>query len=422
LGSGEGTAQVDSIEKLEGRAKTRPAAGEPPQRLLASLERARNWAIEEALPFWGARGFDPWLGGFHERTDLSGKPLSLSPRRTMSQARQIYVFAHAELLGWHPAAGALATKAADSLIRRHWRADGKDGWIFAITPDGGVADARRDTYAHAFAAYGLAWAYRVRPSRLYRDIADETFHLLDTLLAAPDLGGVLDGVPRPDNWRRQNPHMHLFEACLAWYEATGEARYLGRAGEIFGLFSTRFLQPGSGILAEYYDDRWMPVEGERGRVSEPGHHFEWVWLLRKFARATGRDVSAHVDKLFGHSLAYGQGPLATLVEEVLDDGTVVKSSCRTWPYTEAVKAAVAEHEAGRPGMEPLIANWLDTMFRRHLSGAFPGGWIDQVSADGKPMVDFAPASTLYHAFLAIAEVERVFGSGGRRAVTPPPMG
>lgn len=127
-------------------------------------------------------------------------------------------------------------------------------------------------------------------------------------------------------------------------------------------------------------------------------------------RATGRDVSAHVDRLFGHSLAHGQGPGATLLEEVLDDGTVVKSSCRTWPYTEAVKAAVAEHEAGRPDMEPLIAGWLDTMLERHLSRAFEGGWVDQVSAEGEPMVDFAPASTLYHAGFAIAEVERVFGS------------
>ncbi len=387
------------------------------------MDRARTWVIQEALPFWASDGFDVWLGAFHERTNLEGRPISLAQRRTMSQARQIYVFSHAELLGWHPAAGALAVKAADSLIRRHWRADGGDGWVFSIAPDGGVVDPRRDAYAHAFAAFGLAWAYRVNPQNRYRDIADQTFRVLDTVLAAPDLGGVLDGVPRPDKWRRQNPHMHLFEACLAWYEATGEARYLGRAGEIFGLFSTRFLQPGSGILGEYYDDRWTPVEGERGRISEPGHHFEWVWLLRKFANATGRNVSTHVDKLFGHSLTHGQGPGSSLVEEVLDNGEVVKSSCRTWPYTEAIKAAVAEHEAGRPGMEPLISGWLDTMFERHLAGAFAGGWIDQVTAKGEPMVDFAPASTLYHVFLAIAEVERVFGSCllGRRVMTPPPL-
>lgn len=413
---------MTSLEALRERPLVLPAQDAASQNLLVGLERARRWAVKEALPFWAMVGFDPWLGNFHERTDLNGRPVEIAQRRTMSQARQIYVYAHADMLGWTVPGGALALKAADSLIKRHWRADGKDGWVFSIAPDGSVADPRRDAYAHAFAAFGLAWAYRVRPRQLYRDIADETFRLMDTLLAAPTFGGVLDGIPRPDRLRRQNPHMHLFEACLAWYDATGDARYLGRAGELFGLFSTRFLQP-SGILGEYYDDRWNPIEGTRGRVSEPGHHFEWVWLLRRFGRATGRDVSTHVERLFGHSLAYGQGPNGTLYEEVLDDGAVRKSSCRTWPYTEAIKAAVAEHEAGRPGMQPLIAQWLNTMFARHINQPFAGGWMDQVSADGEPMVDFVPASTLYHAFLAIAEVERVFGSCRveRRVITPPPL-
>ncbi|EAB6718169.1 hypothetical protein DUP91_28030, partial [Salmonella enterica subsp. enterica] len=405
------------------RSPARALRDEASQRLLRILEHARRWAIKEALPFWSLIGFDPWLGNFQERTDLNGKPIEIAQRRTMSQARQIYVFSHADLLGWHIAGGALALKATEALINRHWRADGKDGWIFSIAPDGGVADPRRDAYAHAFAAFGLAWAYRQQPRAQFREIADQTFHVMDTLLAAPDFGGLLDSAPRLDNWRRQNPHMHAFEACLAWYEATGDARYLGRAGEFFGLFSTRFLQP-SGILGEYYDDRWTPVEGDRGRVSEPGHHFEWVWLLRKYGAATGRDVSSHVDKLFHHALDHGRGPDGTLFEEVLDDGEIVKSSCRTWPYTEAIKAAAAEHEAGRPGMEDLIAGWMETMFERHLSKAFAGGWIDQVDADGQPMVDFAPASTLYHAFLAIAEVERVFGScrlERRRISSPPPL-
>lgn len=219
------------------------------EKLLASLERARNWAIDEALPYWALYGFDRWLGAFHERVDLDGHPMSLAQRRTMSQARQIYVFSHAELLGWHPSAGALAVKAADSLIRRHWRADGKEGWVFSIAPDGGVADLRRDAYAHAFAAYvaGLGLP-RPAPSNRFRDVADQD-------VSRHGYAAGRAGVRRRAGWRSasgqlaaQNPHMHLFEACLAWYEATGEARYLGRAGEIFGLFSTRFLQP-SGISA-----------------------------------------------------------------------------------------------------------------------------------------------------------------------------
>ena len=38
-----------------------------------------------------------------------------------------------------------------------------------------------------------------------------------------------------------------------------------------------------------------------------------------------------------------------------------------------------------------------------------GGWIDHVDANGAPMVDFMPASTLYHVFLAAAEADRLWG-------------
>ena len=37
----------------------------------------------------------------------------------------------------------------------------------------------------------------------------------------------------------------------------------------------------------------------------------------------------------------------------------------------------------------------------------PAGWIDRVSADGAPIVEFMPASTLYHVFGAVTEAHRV---------------
>jgi mannose/cellobiose epimerase-like protein (N-acyl-D-glucosamine 2-epimerase family) len=44
-----------------------------------------------------------------------------------------------------------------------------------------------------------------------------------------------------------------------------------------------------------------------------------------------------------------------------------------------------------------------------LGRPVPGGWIDHVDANGAPIIDFMPASTLYHVFLAAAEADRVWG-------------
>ena len=387
---------------------------------LDPLLRARNWAIQDALPFWSETGFDQTTSSFYERVDFAGVPLSNTPRRTMAQCRQIYVYAHAYELGWSDDGADRALRAVHSLIARHWSSDDARGWVFSITPDGRVHDGRRDTYAHAFVLLGLAWAYRLEPSQRLRDLATETLNVIDTLLAAPDHGGFTDGLPRTDALRRQNPHMHLFEAYLAWFEASGDGRFLARAGEIFGLFTTRFFDPDTGALIEYFDDRWRPVDGQEGTICEPGHHFEWVWLLLKFSRLTGRDVTRYATALFDHAEAFGRAQNGLLYDEVCTRGTVIKGSQRCWPHTEAVKAIAARHESGvarQPGAgdhRPMAEDYMDCLMDHYLGRPFAGGWVDHYNADGTPKVDFVPASTLYHAFLAIAEAERVFNppSGG----------
>jgi mannose/cellobiose epimerase-like protein (N-acyl-D-glucosamine 2-epimerase family) len=57
------------------------------------------------------------------------------------------------------------------------------------------------------------------------DIADATLDYLDEAAASVH-GGYLDAVPPPGATRRPNPLMHLFEALIALYDATGRARYL----------------------------------------------------------------------------------------------------------------------------------------------------------------------------------------------------
>src|SRR3546814_5449526 len=95
-----------------------------------------------------------------------------------------------------------------------------------------------------------------------------------------------EALPLP---RRQNPHMHLLEAFLALYEASGEAHWLARAQSIHDLFRRHFLQQGQ--LVEFFDADWreVPQDGRDGarRLREPGHFFEWAWLLHRLALLTG---------------------------------------------------------------------------------------------------------------------------------------
>ena len=42
-----------------------------------------------------------------------------------------------------------------------------------------------------------------------------------------------------------------------------------------------------GALGEYFEEDWTPLRGPVGSVVEPGHQFEWAWVLGEYARLSG---------------------------------------------------------------------------------------------------------------------------------------
>ena len=55
----------------------------------------------------------------------------------------------------------------------------------------------------------------------------------------------------------------------------------------------------------------------------------------------------------------------------------------------------------------MIQSSAGILFDRYLGRTLPGTWVDVVDASGQPVPGNAPASTLYHVFLAFAEVLRI---------------
>jgi mannose/cellobiose epimerase-like protein (N-acyl-D-glucosamine 2-epimerase family) len=378
------------------------------------------WTKQEALPFWGTVGVDHARGGFHERLDLQGHPIPDVPKRLMVQGRQLYVYCHAGLLGWHSNSRSLADRCVDYMVESFYRRDGNPGWAYSLTPDGRIASAVRDTYGHAFALLGLAWYHRLTGDAQVLRIADETLAFLDEALAC-EQGGYLDAAPPPDAVRRQNPHMHLFESVIALYQATCDPKYLARGAELFELFSARFFQPATGSLCEYFGEDLNPLPDQRGRVTEPGHHYEWVWLLRAFQRACGRDVGPYCKALYEHADRYGWDAEGFVVDEVENSGAVLKASRRSWPHTEALKANVAEGERGRGGCDEKAAACCARLMNAFVGRPVSGGWMDHIDSKGRPLVGMIPASTLYHLFMAVAEATRVTSKDGLNATAEPSL-
>lgn len=266
-----------------------------------------------------------------------------------------------------------------------------------------VIDSKQDLYDHAFFLLSLSWRYRAFNDDESKMEAEELVAFLDEKFGQK-CGGWSEG-DYDAPCRRQNPHMHLFEAFMSWYEASGDASWLARAGEMFALFETRFFDDSENVLLEFFNDDWTPLAGDKGRIVEPGHMFEWVWLLRWYQACSGREVSRYADALFQKGLEIGLNQNGLAYDAVTADGKVLDATKRCWPLIELVKAGLVQATAGHEQGEQIAADALERLIDRYLVSSTPGAYIDQLNADDEVSVDVAPASTLYHLIVVAVEAQ-----------------
>ncbi|MEE3624878.1 AGE family epimerase/isomerase [Nitrospirillum sp. BR 11752] len=373
-----------------------------------------RYALERLLPLCRDRFADAGLGGFHERLDAAEQPLPMGYKRSMVQARQLYVLAHAALAGERSGQTA-AERGYDFLVRHFWDAR-HGGWFFKAQPDGQPLDGSKDFYGHAFVLFGLAYAHAAFAAPKAISLAQETWGLMRDRLAMPALpdggwGGLAEGAAA--DWalngapRRQNPHMHLLEALLALHEFTGDETWLTEAGIVVGLFRSRFYDATTHTLGEFFTQDWRP-DPATGRIVEPGHHFEWAWLLDRYVRQGGdATVLRLADALFDKAVAHGFLADGGIMDQMDPQGTPLLRTRRIWPVAEAIKAALAQarRHSGTPAGD--AAATLAERLASHLNAVFldpaSGRWIETQDETGAPTMRDLPGSTPYHLFLAAME-------------------
>lgn len=373
--------------------------------LQAHAAEARAWLFDHALPLWWDRGFDRNSRCFHERLSTLGAPV-IMPRRIRVQARQTFVFAYAGQLGWSGPWREAVEAGLDVLLERGIRADG--GTCHSLDPNGRPYDKRRDLYDLAFVVLALAKTSMVLGGN--RDAIKAAERLVDWLYAhwTEPTGGIYEGDIVPVPPRRQNPLMHMFEALLALYEATNNSTHLHRASQIARFIRDRCFDHDNGALPENFDAFWHPVETEGGIIVEPGHQFEWYWLLAWWRKLGGGDMREIAERMRLHGEVYGVAVRSAFVwDEVYLDGRIRSRTTRLWPHAERIKASVARYEVSPDVNAADTVAQASEMLMQFCDTPTRGVWHERRSSDGSFIEQDAPASSLYHIMFAIAELARV---------------
>jgi mannose/cellobiose epimerase-like protein (N-acyl-D-glucosamine 2-epimerase family) len=366
-----------------------------------------SWLVDAAYPLWSTRGIDSLRGGFQERLTLSGEPTD-DPRRARVQPRQIYAFSRAPSFGWTGDAAGAVTQGLSFFLTRYRRADGLFRTL--VTADGTPADDRALLYDQAFALLAFATASPLLGSSF--DLAGEAGQLRQALYehlkrAGP---GFESGLPHGPPLL-SNPHMHLLEAALAWVDVGGGSEWLALADELGELATTHLIDPITGMLHESFDNSWKPTANAAGRLIEPGHQFEWAWLLMRWGqrRAHVREAACRLMEVAEEHGVHG----GVAIYEIKNDTSIHDGSARLWAQTERLRsAALAARLYGDSKYWKRTAEAASGLLR-YFATDVPGLWYDRLSPSGEFKRETVTAGNLYHIVGAIYELGALVRSRGQ---------
>lgn len=374
---------------------------------------ASRACTHEALAFDGTN-LEP-LGG-----TSSGEGRSRSAFRTMAVCRQIYLRA-VTLLSYSRSSGAylssedlLACRIQGLALLTQLRdvfqgvaSDGETesrGWYFSVDAFGSPANSRKDLYTHAFVILATSVAFQAFREDWILELARRAVKVTERLFSLKDcpwFAASLDMTGRAVDQRCvQNPHMHLFEALMAFALVSGHPCDYDRVHNLADLFP-RLLHPHAHMVVEFMTEEGRP-EGGNAALIEPGHQFEWAWLLYVYAerfcpepseshiwRARARDV-------FRCGMEWGLDREHGGVFNALEaSGRILDDNKRIWPVTEGIKAA----SVLRP---EKVSLFLDLLQARYLRSG--GRWVETCDRALQPVEGALKATTGYHLMTAWQEI------------------
>jgi mannose/cellobiose epimerase-like protein (N-acyl-D-glucosamine 2-epimerase family) len=376
------------------------------QNLRTAANRLRDWIQHDAIPLWQTKGINQKNHANFERLLANGEVDFSASTRVRVQSRQIFFYAAAYERGWCVQGKDIALAMMNFIRKEAKHPYAKAGFSHLWDANWKIVDHKQDLYDHAFHLLALGWCYRISKDSDYIREAKKIIAHLDEKFGTAN-GGWIEG-DYAYSCRRQNPHMHLFEAFMALYEASGDATLLSRASEMFGLFQAHFFDEKQRVLFEFFDENWTLLEGPKGQQVEPGHMMEWVWLVDWYSRLTGRPVKHYTDALYNNGLAKGVAKSGLLFDAITPDGEIIDGNKRCWGITELIKASLVQIRNGHPEAEAIACKAVDDLFRYYLCASTPGSYVDQRGVNDEIVVDTAPASSLYHIIVAAMELQDHF--------------
>lgn len=334
------------------------------------------------VPLWQGPGWNADLALPYEALDAEHQPLPAQRYRAMACARQLYLFS--SLIGQVPGAQERAAALFRSL-QQHFHDAEHGGWFYSIDPQGAPLDQRKDLYTHAFILFACAHYWDKVREPLVESVLNAVLEVVAQRFSSGD--GLYEACLERD-WSSlntgplQNPLMHLAEAFLATLSVREDAAVQTPLVALCAAMQQRFIDPQQGVLME------KPL-GAVDNWFEPGHQFEWYFLLESSALLRGSPLHASLERAFAFTEQLGVDQVTGAVRAMLTlDGHSKDATQRIWAQAEYLRALTL-----RPNSDSAVLRQLQALHQHSLHSR---GWFECRDEKGEVSRRDMPSTTPYH--------------------------
>ena len=354
------------------------------------------------LPFWSERMVDNEHGGFYGRIDGNNILHPEAEKGAVLNARILWTFASATRILHRMPYRILAARAKDYLLT-HFIDPQYGGVYWSLNADGSPLDTKKQTYAIAFAIYGLVEYHRATGDKEALDTAIRLFEDIETHAFDAVNIGYIEALTR--DWqpiadmrlsesdengsRTMNTHLHVLEAYTNLYRVYKDPRVAQQLRVLISIFVNRLFNPETGHLGLFFDDEWKPLNEKMGKCenkTSPGHDIEAAWLLREALVVLGDQELLQQTLPVCRRLAVAAHDGIQMACQMGSPRILILSSSDTqwWCYAEAVVGYVDQYQDIRDPHQWQMALKAFDFIQSHLLDREHGEWFWSVLPDGTP--------------------------------------
>ena len=405
----------------------------------------RELLTERMLPYWldttvnsrgGYRVYDPGDRslGAQLRSVINGRSTRIQNenlRGVVSQARLLWVFSHAHILGYSTLQHDYLKAAAHgySYLTETMFDQQYGGFYWKTDVNHGVIEPRKILYGQSMVIYALVEYHRASgladpleyACSLYETVRQRfndkarggwIEHCERDFTPLTCTGERLPGMPDIIGYKSGDAHLHWMEALTELYAEVKDASVRDSLIEAIELLCTIFYPANVSACCEYRLPDWKAVAGDEFSGVSHGHMIEFAWLMLHAQQTLGMTGNwDHFETLLRHSLRYGfDHDRGGFYFRGKPDEPACDTTKFWWIQAEGLSAltdAVAHFNSAEYD-EPLskLLNWI----RNYQIRSDDGVWIVSTDAEARPqnLKKAGEWKAAYHEVRAITKFVQTF--------------